>query len=81
MRPKVNIQFFSKVSEQKFKGQNSTQRQTKEKVRMYAANFPGDSLTHLDSYFMRRSFCLCFNMKLTNQETMQVNIQMMMQEK
>lgn len=51
MKPKVNIQFFSKVvSEQKFKGQNSTQWQTKEKVRVYAANFQGDSLTHLYSY-------------------------------
>lgn len=61
---KVNIQFLSKVvSGQKFKGQNSTQGKTKEKVRAYAVNFQGDSLTHLYLYLIRSSFHLCFNMK------------------
>lgn len=48
LSPKVNIQLLSRVvREQKFEGQNSTQRQTKEKVRVSAVNSQGDALTHL----------------------------------
>lgn len=45
-----NIQLLSRVaSGQKFKGQNLTQRQIKENVRVYAVNSQRDSLTHLFS--------------------------------
>lgn len=77
----------SVVSGQKFKGQNSTQGQTKEKVRIYAVNSQKDSLPHLYSAPYEKFLPLVFQDKAEmtswpdNQETMEDSIKMIMQEK